>query len=127
MPPVVASVGGKVALWVCYTFGAALFLLLLVAYQLVHHLSSRTASDGFIRDNSPTTDNVYQIGDLCKMATKRPRTTVSFDPSDYKELQEWADDEFRSVPQLIHVIIKKALIERRQKSSSPSKDSNEGK
>jgi hypothetical protein len=61
------------------------------------------------------------------MATKRPRTTVSFDPSDYEELQQWADDEFRSVPQLIHVIIKKALIERRQKSSSPSKDSKEGK
>ncbi|GET40302.1 ribbon-helix-helix domain-containing protein [Microseira wollei] len=61
------------------------------------------------------------------MPTNRSRTTVSFDPSDYKELEEWADEEFRSVPQLIHVIIKKALIERRQKSSSPSKDSNEGK
>ena len=57
------------------------------------------------------------------MPTNRSRTTVSFDPSDYEELQQWADDEFRSVPQLIHVIVKKALIERKQQSPSPSKDS----
>jgi hypothetical protein len=123
VPPVVSSIGGKVALWVCYTLGAALFRLLVAAYQLVHHLSSQTASDGFIGDNSPTTHNIYQSSDLCKMATKRPRTTVSFDPSDYEELQQWADEEFRSVPQLIHVIIKKALIERKQQSPSPSNDS----
>ncbi|WP_337907012.1 ribbon-helix-helix domain-containing protein [Iningainema tapete] len=47
------------------------------------------------------------------MPTKRPRTTISFDPNDYKELEEWAESEFRSVPQLITVIVKKALIERK--------------
>lgn len=48
------------------------------------------------------------------MATKRPRTTVSFDPEEYEELQEWAESEFRSVPQLILAIVKKTLIERKE-------------
>ncbi|MBE9042307.1 hypothetical protein IQ235_16130 [Oscillatoriales cyanobacterium LEGE 11467] len=59
------------------------------------------------------------------MATQRPRTTISFDPSDYKELQQWAEEDFRSVPQLIHVIVKKALIDRRGKSSSSTKQGDE--
>ncbi|MBE9116541.1 hypothetical protein IQ249_11585 [Lusitaniella coriacea LEGE 07157] len=49
------------------------------------------------------------------MATQKQRTTVSFDPSDYEEIKQWADEEFRSVPQLIQVIVQKALIERRKK------------
>jgi hypothetical protein len=48
------------------------------------------------------------------MATKRPRTTVSFDSEEYEELQKWAESEFRSVPQLISAIVKKSLIERRE-------------
>ncbi len=48
------------------------------------------------------------------MATKRPRTTISFDPDEYTELESWAKSEFRSVPQLITAIIKRALIERGQ-------------
>jgi len=48
------------------------------------------------------------------MATKRPRTTISFDPDEYTELETWAKSEFRSVPQLITAIIKRALIERGQ-------------
>ena len=55
------------------------------------------------------------------LVTKRPRTTISFDDKEYKELEEWAESEFRSVPQLISVIVKKALIERK------SQDSNERK
>ncbi|MBD2435124.1 ribbon-helix-helix domain-containing protein [Fischerella sp. FACHB-380] len=47
------------------------------------------------------------------MPTKKPRTTVTFDQEDYEELEQWAESEFRSVPQLILVIVKKALIERR--------------
>jgi hypothetical protein len=50
------------------------------------------------------------------MATKRPRTTISFDDEEYKELEEWAEAEFRSVPQLISVIVKKALIERKSQN-----------
>jgi hypothetical protein len=48
------------------------------------------------------------------MATKRPRTTVSFDPDEYEELQKWAESEFRTVPQLILALVKKALIERKE-------------
>lgn len=48
------------------------------------------------------------------MATKRPRTTISFDTLEYQELEEWAESEFRTVPQLISVLVKKALIERRE-------------
>jgi hypothetical protein len=47
------------------------------------------------------------------MATKRPRTTISFDDDEYEELQEWAETEFRTVPQLISVLVKKALIDRK--------------
>ncbi|MEM6403433.1 MAG: hypothetical protein AAF757_24915 [Cyanobacteria bacterium P01_D01_bin.116] len=46
---------------------------------------------------------------------KKPRTTVTFEPEDYEELQRWASEEFRSVPQLILAIVKRALIERRER------------
>ena len=51
------------------------------------------------------------------MATKRPRTTISFDFDEYKELKIWADSEFRSIPQLVLVLVKKALIERNKRAS----------
>ena len=47
------------------------------------------------------------------MTTKRPRTTISFDDDEYAELQEWADSEYRTIPQLVLVFVKKALDERR--------------
>ncbi|WP_414624604.1 ribbon-helix-helix domain-containing protein [Calothrix sp. CCY 0018] len=49
------------------------------------------------------------------MPTKKPRTTVTFEPEDHEELQRWAEEEFRSVPQLILAIVKRALIERRER------------
>ncbi|MFM6082959.1 MAG: ribbon-helix-helix domain-containing protein [Dolichospermum sp.] len=52
------------------------------------------------------------------MSTKKPRTTVSFDPDEYNQLQEWAESEFRTVPQLISAIVKKALIEKNQNKNS---------
>jgi hypothetical protein len=62
------------------------------------------------------------------MPTKRPRTTNRFEPEDYQELEEWAESEFRSVPQLISVIVKKALIERRETSEpTPQKKSPKSK
>jgi hypothetical protein len=57
------------------------------------------------------------------MATKRPRTTVSFDPREYEELQKWAESEFRTIPQLISALVKKSLIERmkqRQAETPPN-------
>lgn len=56
------------------------------------------------------------------MATKRPRTTISFDPEEYEELKEWADNEFRTVPQLVSVIVKKALIEHRETKKRKKKN-----
>ena len=47
------------------------------------------------------------------MTTKRPRTTISFDDDEYAELKEWADSEYRTIPQLVLVFVKKALDERR--------------
>ena len=52
---------------------------------------------------------------MLSMATKKPRTTVSFDSEEYEQLQEWAESEFRTVPQLISAIVKKSLLERREK------------
>jgi hypothetical protein len=54
------------------------------------------------------------------MATKRPRTTISFDPDEYTALEKWAKSEFRSVPQLITAIVKKALLEK----SPPEKETS---
>jgi hypothetical protein len=47
------------------------------------------------------------------MATNRPRTTISFEPEEYEELKKWANSEYRTVPQLVLVFVKKALDERR--------------
>ncbi len=60
---------------------------------------------------------------MLSMATKRPRTTVSFDPREYEELQKWAESEFRTIPQLISALVKKSLIERmkqRQAETPPN-------
>ncbi|AFZ56703.1 hypothetical protein Anacy_1140 [Anabaena cylindrica PCC 7122] len=51
---------------------------------------------------------------LLFMATKRPRTTISFDPDEYVALEKWAKSEFRSVPQLVSAIVKRALLEKNQ-------------
>ncbi|WP_157816336.1 hypothetical protein [Nostoc flagelliforme] len=48
------------------------------------------------------------------MATKRPRTTISFDPEEYEQLRRWAESEFRTIPQLVSAIVKKSLLERSQ-------------
>jgi hypothetical protein len=60
---------------------------------------------------------------MFSMATKKPRTTVSFDTEEYGELQEWAESEFRTIPQLILAIVKKALIERRGQKQPNEKHS----
>jgi hypothetical protein len=56
------------------------------------------------------------------MATNRPRTTISFEPEEYEELKEWADSEYRTVPQLVLVFVKKALDERRSTIAKPEPD-----
>ena len=54
------------------------------------------------------------------MTTKRPRTTISFDDDEYAELKEWADSEYRTIPQLVLVFVKKALEERREHNAQDS-------
>ncbi|MEG3990248.1 hypothetical protein QUA13_24345 [Microcoleus sp. S28C3] len=54
------------------------------------------------------------------MGTNRPRTTISFDFDEYQELKDWADSEFRTIPQLVLVLVKKALIERREHADQTS-------
>jgi len=54
------------------------------------------------------------------MTTKRPRTTISFDDDEYEELKEWADSEYRTIPQLVLVFVKKALEERRERNAQDS-------
>lgn len=54
------------------------------------------------------------------MTTKRPRTTISFDDDEYEELKEWADSEYRTIPQLVLVFVKKALEERRERNGQDS-------
>jgi hypothetical protein len=54
---------------------------------------------------------------LMLMSTKRPRTTISFDPDEYNQLQDWAKSEFRTIPQLVSAIVKKALIEKKPKQN----------
>lgn len=54
------------------------------------------------------------------MTIKRPRTTISFDDDEYEELKEWADSEYRTIPQLVLVFVKKALEERRERSAQDS-------
>ena len=54
------------------------------------------------------------------MTTKRPRTTISFDDDEYAELKEWADSEYRTIPQLVLVFVKKALEERRERNAQDS-------
>ena len=58
------------------------------------------------------------------MATKRPRTTISFDSDEYQELKDWADSEFRTIPQLVLVLVKKALIERKEHRTEESAPEN---
>jgi len=53
------------------------------------------------------------------MTTKRPRTTISFDDDEY-EVKEWADSEYRTIPQLVLVFVKKALEERRERNAQDS-------
>lgn len=54
------------------------------------------------------------------MTTKRPRTTISFDFDEYEELKEWAESEYRTIPQLVLVFVKKALEERRERNAEDS-------
>jgi hypothetical protein len=51
------------------------------------------------------------------MPSKKPQMTIRIEEDEYKYLQDWATEEFISVPQLAKIIVKKAISKRR---SAPS-------
>jgi len=58
------------------------------------------------------------------MPSQKPRITLRIDETDIKNLEEWAKEEFLTVPQLARVIVKRALAEweaskNQQKPPSP--------
>ena len=61
------------------------------------------------------------------MSSSKPRATVRFTEDEYAALQEWAELEFRSVPQLIVVIVKKALMERQASQRQSQSNAQDNK
>mgnify|MGYP002785184787 FL=1 len=51
--------------------------------------------------------------DTC-MPSSKPRITLYMDEEDMDSLEQWAKDEFLSVPQLTKVIVKRAIAEYRK-------------
>jgi len=43
------------------------------------------------------------------MPSKKPQMTIRIEEDEYKYLQDWATEEFISVPQLAKIIVKKAI------------------
>lgn len=59
-------------------------------------------------------DNVY-MKTLSAMATKKPRLTIYLSPDQKQYLEEWAEEDRRTLTNLVGMLIDKA-IEERQKS-----------
>ncbi|MDJ0733247.1 MAG: hypothetical protein QNJ47_04025 [Nostocaceae cyanobacterium] len=56
------------------------------------------------------------------MPSQKPRITLRLDQEDIDYLDNWAKDEFLTVPQLTRVIVKKAIAEHaKSKSKGESK------
>ncbi len=57
------------------------------------------------------------------MPSDKPRITLRLDPDDMECLEEWAGEEFLTVPQLARVIVKRAIATKaQQKSKTKEKD-----
>jgi hypothetical protein len=57
------------------------------------------------------------------MPSDKPRITLRIDPDDMESLEEWAEEEFLTVPQLARVIVKRAIATKaQQKSKIKEKD-----
>ena len=56
------------------------------------------------------------------MASSKPRITLYVDKEDMEYLGIWADSEYRTVPQLVMVFVKKALEEHKEhaQNSTPA-------
>jgi hypothetical protein len=57
------------------------------------------------------------------MPSDKPRITLRIDPDDMECLEEWAREEFLTVPQLARVIVKRAIATKAQhKQKTKDKD-----
>ena len=57
------------------------------------------------------------------MPSDKPRITLRLDPDDMECLEEWAGEEFLTVPQLARVIVKRAIATKaQQKPKAKDKD-----
>ncbi len=60
------------------------------------------------------------------MPSEKPRITIRVSEEELNELQQAADEEYRTVPALVLVLVKKFLDDRRQsKSTSPKNESDQ--
>ena len=57
-------------------------------------------------------DNGRQVTiEITYMPSQKPRITLRIDETDIDNLEEWAKEEFLTVPQLARVIVKRAIAE----------------
>jgi len=54
------------------------------------------------------------------MASSKPRVTLYIDKEDMERLERWADSEYRTVPQLVMVFVKKALEDYKDPEPEPT-------
>jgi hypothetical protein len=57
------------------------------------------------------------------MPSDKPRITLRIETEDMDQLEEWAKEEFLTVPQLARVIVKRAISTRKQ-NKTPSSDTS---
>lgn len=51
------------------------------------------------------------------MPSDKPRITLRIEPDDMECLEQWAKEEFLTVPQLARVIVKRAIATKAQQKS----------
>ncbi len=57
------------------------------------------------------------------MPSDKPRITLRIEPDDMECLEEWAKEEFLTVPQLARVIVKRAIaVKSQQKKAGANND-----
>ncbi|BAZ82978.1 hypothetical protein PN497_21520 [Sphaerospermopsis kisseleviana CS-549] len=54
------------------------------------------------------------------MPSDKPRVTLRLEEEEYKYLEDWASQEFLTVPQLTRVIVKRAIAQNKQNSPQKS-------
>jgi len=52
------------------------------------------------------------------MPSDKPRITLRIEPDEMESLEEWAKEEFLTVPQLARVIVKRAIATKKRPSTS---------